>query len=64
MLKQGRVKFFNDQKGFGFIIEKETNKEIFVHKTGCKNAIVQNDDVTYEEAQGKKGINAVNVQRA
>lgn len=63
-MKTGKVKFFNESKGFGFIVEDETNKELFVHHTGLIDRIRENDAVTYEVTEGKKGLNAVNVKKA
>jgi cold shock protein len=63
-MKTGKVKFFNASKGFGFIIEDEGGKELFVHQTGLVDRISENDLVTYEVTQGKKGLNAVNVKKA
>lgn len=60
--KQGKVKFYNSDKGFGFIIDKETNDEVFVHATGLVDTISENDQVTFDVKEGKKGPNAVNVQ--
>lgn len=62
-MKTGTVKFFNETKGFGFIKPSDGGNEIFVHATGVKEKIYENDEVQYEEAQGKKGLNAVNVTR-
>jgi CspA family cold shock protein len=62
-MKNGTVKFFNDAKGFGFIKE-ENGQEIFVHATGLNEDIRENDNVTYETEEGKKGMNAINVSRA
>ena len=62
--KSGTVKFFNETKGFGFIKDEETNEEIFVHVSGLKNKIRQNDRVSFEVEEGKKGLNAVNVELA
>jgi cold shock protein len=59
---QGTVKFYNESKGFGFIIT-ENGEEIFVHVTGLVGNISQNDRVEFEVAQGKKGANAVNVKK-
>lgn len=58
---QGTVKFYNESKGFGFIIT-EDGEEVFVHVTGVVDKISQNDRVEFEIAQGKKGPNAVNVK--
>jgi CspA family cold shock protein len=63
-MKKGKVKFFNHTKGFGFICDNETGQDIFVHSTGLKDEIRDGDEVTFDVAQGKKGMNAVNVQRA
>ncbi|MBU2018494.1 MAG: cold shock domain-containing protein [Bacteroidetes bacterium] len=62
-MKTGTVKFFNTEKGFGFIKDDETNNEVFVHKTGLIDNIREDDHVTYEVEQGQKGLNAVNVKR-
>jgi CspA family cold shock protein len=63
-MKTGTVKFFNETKGYGFIKEDETGKEIFVHATGLIDKIRQDDKVTYDESEGKKGLNAINVKKA
>jgi CspA family cold shock protein len=63
-MKTGIVKFFNTEKGFGFITDDETKQDIFVHKTGLKQNVRENDAVTYEVEEGRKGLNAVNVTRA
>jgi CspA family cold shock protein len=60
-MKTGTVKFFNEAKGFGFIKEDGTNKEIFVHKNDLKENIRENDKVQFEVQEGQKGLNAVNV---
>jgi CspA family cold shock protein len=62
-MKKGTVKFFNEAKGFGFIKE-ENGQEIFVHVTGLKDEIRENDEVVFETENGKKGLNAINVQLA
>jgi cold shock protein len=59
----GKVKFFNSAKGFGFIVEDDGGKELFVHQTGLVDRISENDLVTYDVTQGKKGLNAVNVKK-
>ncbi|GAB5409073.1 MAG: cold shock domain-containing protein [Balneolaceae bacterium] len=61
-MNKGTVKFFNESKGFGFITEEGTNKEYFVHATGLIDEIREGDEVEFELAEGKKGMNAVNVR--
>ena len=63
-MKTGTVKFFNESKGFGFIKEDGNGQEIFVHVTGLKDKIRENDSVVFEVQEGKKGLNAVNVKLA
>jgi len=62
-MKKGTVKFFNEAKGFGFIKE-ENGQEIFVHASGLKEDIRENDLVSFDIQEGRKGLNAVNVQLA
>lgn len=61
-MKEGKVKFFNYQKGFGFITPADTAEDIFVHTSGLIDNINEGDNVTYDESQGKKGLNAINVK--
>lgn len=63
MQQQGTVKFFNDAKGFGFIKHNDSDEETFVHVSGLVHEIRENDKVTFEVIKGKKGLNAVNVER-
>jgi len=63
-MKEGKVKFFNETKGFGFVKESGSDKEYFVHVSGLVDRIRENDDVTFELKEGKKGLNAVNVRVA
>ncbi len=63
-MNTGTVKFFNDSKGFGFIKDTDSTKEYYVHADGLKESIKENDEVTFELEQGKKGLNAVNVKLA
>ena len=60
--QNGTVKFMNSQKGFGFIKDKETSTEYFVHVTGCVDKINENDEVEFELKEGPKGLNAINVK--
>ena len=61
-MNKGTVKFFNESKGFGFIIEDDTNKDHFVHVSGLIDDIREGDVVEFELKEGKKGLNAVNVR--
>ena len=63
-MQKGKVKFFNDAKGFGFICDHETGQDIFVHSTGLQDNVNEGDEVTFTVEQGKKGLNATNVKRA
>jgi len=63
-MNKGIVKFFNESKGFGFIKDTESNVEYFVHISGLKDEVRENDNVTFDVQQGKKGLNAVNVKLA
>jgi CspA family cold shock protein len=58
---QGTVKFFNTEKGFGFIQEEGTEKDHFVHVSGLIDEIREGDTVDFELVEGKKGLNAINV---
>ncbi len=59
---QGKVKFFNTTKGFGFIVEDGTSNEHFVHVSGLIDQINEGDSVEFELKEGRKGMNAVNVK--
>ena len=61
-MQEGTVKFFNETKGFGFIVPANGGPEIFVHVSGLKDQIREKDRVTFEVQNGKKGLNAVNVR--
>ncbi|TND07870.1 MAG: cold-shock DNA-binding domain protein [Bacteroidetes bacterium] len=63
-MKNGKVKFFNNVKGFGFITVEGTNEEVFVHVSGLKDEIRENDNVTFNLEEGKRGLNAVDVRLA
>ncbi|NKI26394.1 cold shock protein (beta-ribbon, CspA family) [Arenibacter nanhaiticus] len=61
-MQEGTVKFFNDSKGFGFIKSADTGEDIFVHISGLTDEIREDDKVQFDTEQGKKGLNAINVQ--
>ncbi len=63
IVRKGKVNFFNDSKGFGFITDQETQESIFVHIQGLIDPIREGDKVTFETVQGQKGLNAVKVQK-
>ena len=63
-MNNGIVKFFNESKGYGFIKDQDTEKEYFVHVSGLVDKVTENDEVTFELQEGKKGLNAVNVKLA
>ncbi|QNF31372.1 cold shock domain-containing protein (plasmid) [Adhaeribacter swui] len=63
-MNNGVVKFFNGQKGFGFIKETNSDQDYFVHVSGLMDDVRENDAVTFDLQEGKKGLNAVNVKRA
>ena len=64
----GTVKWFNDEKGFGFITPDEGGKDLFVHHSGIQmdgyRSLEEGAHVSYDEEQGDKGPKAVNVQKA
>ena len=61
-MNKGSVKFFNESKGFGFIVDDETKTEYFVHVTGLIDEVNEGDAVEFELQEGRKGLNAVNVR--
>ena len=63
-MNTGTVKFFNDTKGYGFIKEDETENEYFVHVSGLVDEMSENDKVTFDLEEGRKGLNATNVKLA
>ena len=63
-MQQGTVKFFNETKGFGFITPNNGGNEIFVHSSGLIDNIRENNTVSFDVEEGRKGPNAVNVKVA
>ncbi|MBZ9620903.1 cold shock domain-containing protein [Psychroflexus sp. CAK8W] len=62
-MMQGKVKFFNESKGYGFITNDETGEDIFVHVTGLNGeSLNEGDEVEYTEEEGRKGMNATDVR--
>lgn len=60
-MREGTVKFFNEEKGYGFI-KPESGDDVFVHSTGLKTEIRKNDRVRFDVKQGKNGPTAVSVE--
>ena len=61
-MEKGKVKFFNYEKGFGFIVNDANNEDVFVHKSGTTTELKENDVVEFDVEEGRKGLNAVNVR--
>ena len=61
-MNKGTVKFFNNSKGFGFITPEDGSKDIFVHANGLVDEINEGDKVSYNTEEGKKGLNAIDVE--
>jgi len=62
-MKTGTVKFFNETKGFGFIKDEQSGKDVFVHSSGLIDRIKEGDTVQFDVQEGPKGLNATNVKR-
>ncbi|MEI6750264.1 MAG: cold-shock protein [Bacteroidales bacterium] len=63
-MSTGKVKFYNEKKGFGFIVEDETQKDIFVHVTGLQEKIKDEDLVVFDITEDNRGKKAINVKLA
>ena len=61
-MRKGKVTFYNDSKGYGFIKDQDSQESIFVHVNSVIDAIKENDKVTFEVEMGQKGPNAVRVK--
>ena len=61
-MKKGTIKFFNESKGFGFVVDDETKQDYFVHISGLIDEVREGDEVEYELKEGRKGMNAINVK--
>lgn len=61
-MKEGKVKFFNTTKGFGFITPSDSDKDVFVHQSGLIDEIREDDKVEFDVEESEKGLNAINVK--
>ncbi len=61
-IRTGKVKFFNDEKGYGFITDLDSQESVFVHANNTDTQLRENDKVTFEVEMGPKGANAINVR--
>jgi cold shock CspA family protein len=62
--RKGKVEFFNDSKGYGFILDTGNQEKYFVHASGLIDQIQEGDKVVFELEKGMKGMNAVNVKKS
>lgn len=62
-VRSGKIDFFDDSKGFGFIKETGTQEKYFVHVKGLLQEVKEGDNVTFELERGMKGMNAVRVKK-
>lgn len=63
--KEGKIKFYNEQKGYGFIVDSASEEEVFFHRSKVHGELTRKDQdkiVTYEVTEGKKGPEATNVK--
>ncbi len=62
IMNRGKIKFFNASKGYGFVKDDDTGKEYFVHVSGLIDKVKDEDEVTFEVVEGRKGLNAVDIR--
>jgi cold shock protein len=62
-MSKGKVKFFNERKGFGFILDDESQQDVFVHVSGLVDKIRENDEVSFDLTEDDRGKKAINVRR-
>ena len=60
-MNKGTVKFFNENKGFGFIVPDDGTRDVFLHKSNLTQNVSEGDKVTYEIDVTEKGPSAINV---
>jgi len=62
-MSTGKVKFFNERKGFGFILDDESQQDVFVHVSGLVDKIRENDQVSFDLTEDNRGKKAINVRK-
>ncbi|MFO7978031.1 MAG: cold shock domain-containing protein [Bacteroidales bacterium] len=62
-METGIIKFFNEKKGYGFIVDDKSEKDVFVHHTGLVDIVTNNDKVSYEISEDERGKKAINVRK-
>ena len=62
LTRKGKVTFFNNEKGFGFIKDMQSQQSLFVHANNLTSPVKENDKVTFEIEMGQRGPMAVNVK--
>lgn len=63
-MKTGKVKFFNESKGYGFIETDESNNDLFFHVSDTQEEVTDGDEVTFDIEHGKRGPKAVDIKRS
>ncbi len=63
VMETGIIKFFNEKKGYGFIVDDKSEKDVFVHHTGLVDIVTNNDKVSYEISEDERGKKAINVRK-
>lgn len=60
--RRGVVTFYDESRGFGFIRDSETQRDVFMHANSLTETVKENNKVIFETVKGPKGLNAVNVK--
>ena len=63
-MSTGKVKFFNERKGFGFILDDASQQDVFVHVSGLVDKIREDDQVSFDLTEDNRGKKAINVRRS